>query len=74
MSKEVYIVENIPTENRIKLNGIEKTYKPYELSKVVEAEDNIIIPNTQTANNKLIRLFKQLDISQNNLINGKRNR
>jgi Fe2+ or Zn2+ uptake regulation protein len=72
-SKDIYIVDYVK-KNRIGVMGVDGTFKPYELSKVTAAteDDEIIQPETQTAQNKLTILRKQLDISADNIITVKR--
>lgn len=58
------------------LNGLVRSYKPYEVKKVsdiVEVQD-VKEPKTETAENKIQQLYKRLDIDPVNIIEGKRNR
>jgi hypothetical protein len=72
-SKEKYIIEGI-NKNRIKLNGKTTTFKPYELIKITDGEDDIIEPETQTASNKIKHMYKRTGIDQNSILNTKRNK
>jgi len=68
-SKEIYIVENTDN-NRIKLIDDPKRYKPYELQKITDSDenDNIEIPVTETKENKQRQELKRLNVDSQNII------
>lgn len=72
-SPEIYIIKSI-NKNKIKLEGQNIFYKPYELKHINDIiETNTISePKTETKNNKIINLHKILDINKNNIIDTKR--
>jgi len=79
MSPETHIIENVKN-NKIKLFGNDKYFKPYELSKVYKVDPNSIIdltndePTKEYKEHKLKLLHKDLDIKQENIIETKRER
>ena len=75
-SPDIYLIEKVNMRVNVHLNGLVRSYKPYEIKKVsdiVEKED-LEEPETQTATNKIQQLYKRLDIDPVNIIVGKRNR
>jgi hypothetical protein len=77
-SPEIYLIEKVNMRGNVHLNGLVRSYKPYEIKKVsdiVEKLDkDIEEPETATAENKIQQLYKRLDIDPVNIIVGKRNR
>jgi hypothetical protein len=75
-STDIYLIEKINLRGNVHLNGLVRSYKPYEVKKVsdiVEVQD-VKEPKTETAENKIQQLYKRLDIDPVNIIEGKRNR
>jgi hypothetical protein len=76
-SKDIYIISDIQN-NKIYLQGDNyNSYKPYELFKVTQPDNDDIIdyselPTNEIKNNKIKQLFKKLDISQDNILDYKR--
>ena len=77
-SPEIYFIEKVNMRGNVHLNGLVRSYKPYEIKKVsdiVEKLDkDIEEPETATAENKIQQLYKRLDIDPVNILVGKRNR
>lgn len=73
-SKEIYIVEDVK-KNKVKLNNFTKLYKPDELQKVYNVDENeTIVPKTETKNNKIKNYLKREGIEKSNIIEEKRKR
>ena len=78
-SKETYIIEQIKN-NKIKLFGLDKLYKPHEISIVYELDDNddidydIVKPSQEAKERKKKLLNKRMGIDESNIIQGKRER
>ena len=68
MSKDVYIVENVKGD-KITVNGIQRTYKPYEVVSVADIVDQPIEePKTEIQKNKVERLWKREDLQFENIL------
>jgi hypothetical protein len=72
-SKKVYIVESI-VKSKVKLEGVIKLYKPYELDRVetlneIDIED-IELPKSKTTINKRRNFLKREGIDSSNIIHG----
>ena len=77
-SKETYIIEKIKG-NRYKLFGDDKLYKPHELSRVYDLDNenidlSIIEPTDEAKTHKKQLKYKNIGIDENNIIEGKRER
>jgi hypothetical protein len=78
-SKETYIIEQVKN-NKIKLFGLDKMYKPHEISIVYELDDNddidydIVKPSQEAKEHKKELLNKRMGIDELNIIQGKRER
>jgi hypothetical protein len=78
-SKETYIIEEVKN-NRIKLFGLDKLYKPHEISIVYELDDNddidydIVKPSQEAKEHRKGLLNKRMGIDESNIIQGKRER
>jgi hypothetical protein len=71
-STEIYIVTDVKN-NKISLDGVKRTYKPYELKQTSEIiMDNIEEPQNEIKANNLNKMLKRLDIDDKNIITGKR--
>jgi hypothetical protein len=71
-STEIYIVTDVKN-NKISLDGVKRTYKPYELKQTSEIiMDNIEEPQNEIKANNLNKMLKRLDIDEKNIITGKR--
>lgn len=72
-STKIYKIIDV-TKNKIQLEGVKKLYKPYELSRVYEVDENDIIegPETQIKAKKQRNLLKRIDVQESNIINTKR--
>lgn len=75
-STNIYIVEKVNLRGNVILNGIVRSYKPYEIKKVsgIIERDDVEQPKTETAENKIQQLYQRLDINKDNIITTKRNR
>jgi hypothetical protein len=78
-SKETYIIEEVKN-NRIKLFGLDKLYKPHEISIVYELDDNDDIDynigkqSQEAKEHKNKLLNKRMGVDESNIIEGKRER
>lgn len=73
-SKDVHMVEEVKG-NKIKVNGIARTYKPYELKNIGDLVENVVDePEKETEKNKQEQMFKRMDIDFGNILDTKRNR
>lgn len=73
-SPEIHIIESI-NRNWIKLIGVDKKYKTYQLIKIshlTDTNDSIESPETHTQENQLAHLYSRLSISDSNIIKSKR--
>ena len=73
-SPEINIIENVSTQGNIKLIGIVRKYKPYEVKKISDIIEhtNIQEPKRETETNRLQQLHKRIDIQPENIILSKR--
>jgi len=69
LSTKVYTIENI-NKNRIKLIDVKKTYKPYELIKVLSNPDDeeLLIPENKQLEKKIKRYYKKEGLNIDNII------
>lgn len=76
-SEKIFNVESVE-HTYVKLEGIEQTYKPYELTKVnglvLTNRKNMRAPKTETKRIQTERLRKRIDAIPENIIEGKRER
>lgn len=80
-SKDVYLVEEI-RGNKIKLNGIQKLYKPYELKSILELNEipeeeeelQIEEPKKETKTIRINNYLRREGINTDNILTTKRNR
>ena len=71
-SKKTYKVISID-KNKIQLEGLKKLYKPYELSRVYEVEEEEIEePKTETKTKQRRNLLKRIDVQESNILSTKR--
>lgn len=71
-SPETYVVKDVKN-NKISIDGIKRTYKPYELKQVSEIIiDNVEEPKNEIKTNNLMKMLKRLDIDTKNIITEKR--
>lgn len=71
-SPETYVVKDVKN-NKISVDGIKRTYKPYELKQVSEIIiDNVEEPKNEIKTNNLMKMYKRLDIDTKNIITEKR--
>lgn len=71
-SPETYVVKDVKN-NKISVDGIKRTYKPYELKQVSEIIiDNVEEPKNEIKTNNLMKMLKRLDIDTKNIITEKR--
>ena len=75
-SPDIYIIEKVNLRGNVHLNGLVRSYKPYEIKKVADITEKTDLeePKTETAENKIQQLYKRLDIDPVNIIEGKRTR
>ncbi len=73
LSEDIYTVESI-VGNRVKLHGIKKLYKPYELQAVYEAYAPVQEPITQIREQKITNQRKRESIDASNVITAPRQR
>jgi hypothetical protein len=72
LSADIYKIESIDGE-KIKLDGLTKTFKPYQIYEVTEGT-KIIEPKSETKNNNIKHQLKREDIKEENVLTTKRNR
>lgn len=72
-SKETYIVEEVKN-NKVKVNGIKRLYKDYEVKKIADIieRNDLEEPKTETQAIKTANLYKQLDVDVENILTSKR--
>lgn len=71
-SPEIYVVKAVKN-NKISIDGIKRSYKPYELKQVSEIIiDNVEEPKNEIKTNNLMKMLKRLDIDTKNIITEKR--
>lgn len=76
MSNQTYVIESIKGE-RIKLYGVDKTYKPYEIKKVFTVDDtnnnqNYHLPTDEYIEHKKDLALKRVGVEKDNIITTKR--
>ncbi|MDR3666734.1 MAG: DDE-type integrase/transposase/recombinase [Ignavibacteriaceae bacterium] len=73
-SKDIYMVEEVKGNN-MKVNGIERTYKPYELKNIGDIVEHAVEePEKQTEQNQIDQMMKRMDIDFGNILTTKRER
>ena len=73
-SNDIYMVEEV-NGNKIKLNGVQRTYKPYELKTIGDlVENDVDEPEKQTEQNQVDQMIKRMDIDFGNILTTKRDR
>ena len=72
-SNKTYRVISV-VKNKVQLDGLKKLYKPYELSRVYELNDDeeVEIPQTETKAKQRRNLLKRIDVDENNILTTKR--
>jgi hypothetical protein len=73
-SPEIYIIENVSPQGNLKLIGIVRKYKPYEVKKISDIIEHIHLqePKTEIKENKIQQFHKREGIDTSNIIVGKR--